>query len=127
MSNQEKHGRLAIASDGELIKTNEIDINKLTTLAVVKGKVSKNRIVLQLLPAKESKINGIILPTAQGEMRAAVVCAHEESEFKRGDIVLLKSSDFPLGAPMADYVEGHPCVVIYESFIWYKYDERIDS
>lgn len=127
MRNNEKFGKLAVGTEGDLIKTNEIDINKLTTLAEVKGKVMKSKIVIQLLPAKESKVNGIILPTAQGELRAAVVKAHEESEFKRGDIVLLKSSDFPYGAPEVNFVEGNPCAIIYESFIWYKYDERIDS
>lgn len=82
MRNNEKFGKLAVGTEGDLIKTNEIDINKLTTLAEVKGKVMKSKIVIQLLPAKESKVNGIILPTAQGELRAAVVKAHEESEFK---------------------------------------------
>jgi hypothetical protein len=127
MRNNEKFGKLAVGTEGDLIKTNEVDINKLTTLAEVKGKVMKDRIVIQLLPAKESKINGIILPTAQGELRAAVVCTHESSEFKRGEIILLKSSDFPYGAPEVTFVEGNPCAIVYESFIWYKYDERIDS
>lgn len=127
MNNKEKFGRLAVGKEGELVKTNEIDVNKLTSLASVKGKVMEGRIVLQLLPAKESKIGGIIMPAAQGELRAAVVCANESSSFKRGDIVLLKSSDFPYGAPEVNFVEGNPCAIVYESFIWYVYAERLEE
>lgn len=80
-----------------------------------------------MLPAKEKTVNGIFLPAASGELRAAVVKAHETSIYKRGDIVLLKSSDFPQGAPAVDFVESNPLVILYESFIWYKYAERIED
>ena len=58
MNNKEKFGRLAVGTQGDLVKTNEIDINRLTSLASLKGKVVEGRIVLQLLPSKETKIGG---------------------------------------------------------------------
>lgn len=127
-------GKLGIATDGSLIETNTLDITKFDKLAKVDGEVQESKIVLQPLPRQEKTINGIILPSAlNGEFRCAVIAAHANSKFKRGDVVMLKLSDFPPGKdgmpspPMVDFVEGHPCTVLYESFIWYKYAYRIED
>lgn len=128
------NGRLGVDNNGLLVDTNELDVTKFDKLAKVSGEVMKDRIVLQPLPAKEKKLNGIILPESlNGEFRCAVIAAHKDSSFKRGDVVMLKLSDFPPGPngqpypPRVDFVEGHPCVVLYESFIWYKYSYRIED
>jgi hypothetical protein len=127
-------GRLGVDKTGGLVSTNELDVTKFDKLAVVKGEVMKDRIILQPLPAKEKTINGIILPSSlNGEFRCAVIASHEDSKFKRGDVVMLKLSDFPAGPdgqpypPRVDFVEGNACVVLYESFIWYKYPYRIED
>lgn len=127
-------GRLSVAEDGKLVETNELDITKIDKLAKIEGNVTEGRIILQPLPRKEKTIGGIILPAAlNGEFRCAVIAAHSKSEYKRGDVVMLKLSDFPPGPngepypPRVDFVEGNPCVILYESFIWYKYAYRIEE
>jgi hypothetical protein len=125
---KEPKGRLAVNPDGLLAETNELDIMKIDKLAELKGEVTEGRIVLQPLPQKEKTIGGIILPSVLGEFRCAVILAHPTSKYKRGDVVALKLSDFP-GAipPQVDFLEGNPCTILFESFIWYKYDYRIES
>lgn len=121
-------GRLGVAQDGSLVQTNELDITKIDKLAKLTGEVSEGRIVLQPLPQKEKVISGIILPSVLGEFRCAVICSHSTSKYKRGDVVALKLSDFPGGMPpQVDFLEGVPCTILYESFIWYKYSYRIED
>lgn len=124
-----KHtGRLGVAQDGQLVETNELDITKIDKLAKLSGEVVEGRIVLQPLPQKEKVISGIILPAVLGEFRCAVVASHPKSIYKRGDVVALKLSDFPGGMPpQVDFLEGNPCTIVYESFIWYKYSYRIEE
>lgn len=125
---KEAKGRLGVDKDGSLIETNELDITKIDKLAKLEGEVVEGRIVLQPLPQKEKTIGGIILPTVLGEFRCAVICAHPSSKYKRGDVIALKLSDFPGGIPpQVDFLEGHPCTILYESFIWYKYSYRIED
>ena len=125
---REVKGKLGVAGDGTLIETNELDITKIDKLAKLNGKVSEGRIVLQPLPQKEKTIGGIILPTVLGEFRCAVILSHPDSEYLRGDVVALKLSDFPGGMPpQVDFLEGNPCVILFESFIWYKYAYRIED
>jgi len=125
---REVKGKLGVSGDGTLIETNELDITKIDKLAKLNGKVSEGRIVLQPLPQKEKTIGGIILPTVLGEFRCAVILSHPDSEYLRGDVVALKLSDFPGGMPpQVDFLEGNPCVILFESFIWYKYDYRIED
>lgn len=121
-------GKLGVAQDGSLVQTNELDITKIDKLAKLTGEVSEGRIVLQPLPQKEKVISGIILPSVLGEFRCAVICSHSTSKYKRGDVVALKLSDFPGGMPpQVDFLEGVPCTILYESFIWYKYSYRIED
>lgn len=121
-------GKLGVAADGTLIETNQLDITKIDKLAKMEGEVVEGRIVLQPLPQKEKVIGGIILPTVLGEFRCAVINAHPTSKYKRGDVVALKLSDFPGGIPpQVDFLEGHPCTILFESFIWYKYAYRIED
>lgn len=123
----EPKGRLGVDKTGMLVETNQVDIAKMTELAKLKGEVMESKIVLQPLPAKETTVNGIILPASQNqEFRCAVLLTHPSSKFKRGDVVMLKQSDFPMALPV-DYCEGHATLVIFESFIWYKYDYRIED
>ena len=111
-----------------LAETNELDITKIDKLAKLEGEVSEGRIVLQPLPQKEKSIGGIILPTVLGEFRCAVMLSHSTSKYKRGDVVALKLSDFPGGLPpQVDFLEGIPCTILFESFIWYKYAYRIED
>lgn len=121
-------GKLGVAQDGSLVETNELDITKIDKLAKLTGEVSEGRIVLQPLPQKEKVISGIILPSVLGEFRCAVICSYSTSKYKRGDVVALKLSDFPGGMPpQVDFLEGVPCTILYESFIWYKYSYRIED
>ena len=131
---KEVKGRLAVDKDGMLAETNELDITKIDKLAKLEGEVSEGRIVLQPLPQKEKTIGGIILPDVVGEFRCAVMCSHSTSKYKRGDVIALKLSDFPPSLkypggepPRVDFLEGHPCVILFESFIWYKYAYRIED
>lgn len=121
-------GKLGVDKDGMLAETNELDITKIDKLAKLEGEVSEGRIVLQPLPQKEKSIGGIILPTVLGEFRCAVMLSHSTSKYKRGDVVALKLSDFPGGLPpQVDFLEGIPCTILFESFIWYKYAYRIED
>jgi hypothetical protein len=125
---KEVKGKLGVAGDGTLIETNELDITKIDKLAKLEGEVTEGRIVLQPLPQKEKVIGGIILPGVMGEFRCAVILSHSNSEYKRGDVVALKMSDFPGGMPpQVDFLEGTPCTILFESFIWYKYSYRIED
>lgn len=121
-------GKLGVDKDRMLAETNELDITKIDKLAKLEGEVSEGRIVLQPLPQKEKSIGGIILPTVLGEFRCAVMLSHSTSKYKRGDVVALKLSDFPGGLPpQVDFLEGIPCTILFESFIWYKYAYRIED
>lgn len=121
-------GKLGVDKDGMLAETNELDITKIDKLAKLEGEVSEGRIVLQPLPQKEKSIGGIILPSVLGEFRCAVMLSHSTSKYKRGDVVALKLSDFPGGLPpQVDFLEGIPCTILFESFIWYKYAYRIED
>lgn len=121
-------GKLGVDKDGMLAETNELDITKIDKLAKLEGEVSEGRIVLQPLPQKEKSIGGIILPSVLGEFRCAVMLSHSTSKYKRGDVVALKLSDFPGGLPpQVDFLEGVPCTILFESFIWYKYAYRIED
>ncbi len=125
---KEVKGRLAVDKDGLLAETNELDITKIDKLAKLEGEVSEGRIVLQPLPQKEKTIGGIILPNVLGEFRCAVITSHPTSKYKRGDVIALKMSDFPGGMPpQVDFLEGAPCTILFESFIWYKYAYRIED
>jgi hypothetical protein len=125
---KEPKGRLAVNSEGLLAETNELDITKIDKLAKLEGEVQEGRIVLQPLPQKEKIIGGIILPGVLGEFRCAVITSYPNSKFKRGDVVALKLSDFPGGMPpQVDFLEGVPCTILFESFIWYKYAYRIED
>jgi len=122
-------GRLGVAQDGSLVETNELDVAKFDKLFKVAGTPSEGRIVLQPLPTKEKTVSGIILPgTSELEFRAAVVAVNPKSPYKRGDVVMLKTSDFyPAKNLPVDYCEGNPLLVMYESFIWYTYGYRIED
>lgn len=122
-------GRTVVGEDGLLKETNEIDVTKIDSLFRVDGTPSEGKIILQPLPAKEKTVSGIILPGASNlEFRAAVVASNPKSEYKRGDVVMLKTSDFyPATNLPVDYCEEKPVLVMFESFIWYKYAYRIED
>ena len=124
----ENKGRMIVNKEGILSQTNEVDITKFDKLVTLEGEVMEGRIVLQPLPQKEKTISGIIIPNGTGEFRCAVIIAYKDSKFKRGDVVALKLSDFPGGMPpMVDFLEERPCVILFESFIWYKYAFRFED
>ncbi len=125
----EPKGKLEVDLNGNLVEGNKIDVAKMEKLIVVNGTPAKDRIVLQPLPAKEKTVSGIIIPGASNlEFRCAVVATNPDSIYKRGDVVMLKHSDFyPATNLPVDYCEANPLLLLYESFIWYKYDYRIES
>ena len=121
-------GRMIVDKAGLLLQTNEIDITKFDKLVKLEGDAMEGKIILQPLPQKEVTISGIIIPNGTGEFRCAVIAAYKDSKFKRGDIILLKLSDFPGGMPpTVDFVEDKPCIILFESFIWYKYAFRFEE
>jgi hypothetical protein len=119
-------GKLEVDKDGMLVEGKVINVETMDTLAKVEGSVSEGKIVLQPLAGKEQVVNGIILPAHSKEMKCGVIAAHENSKYKRGDVIMLKKTDFNYDLPV-DYCEGHATLMLYESMIWYKYGHRIED
>ena len=128
MNNLEKN-KLAINQEGMLVETGkkEISVNSIIGLQEVNYEPAKFQVVVQMLPEKDVQTeSGLILPASKKELKAVIVVASKETEYKRGQVVKLDGNMFIKRDPMTgspaveipvDYIDDKPCLQIPEHFI----------
>lgn len=122
-----ERSKLEINQDGILKETGkQLDVSKIDKLISVNFEPKNGWIVLQPLPDKETVTkSGLIIPGSKKEMKAAVIATKNDSEYKRGQVVMIDPAMFGPNVPGVDYIEGEPTLMVPEHFIkgiYTKYD-----
>lgn len=120
--------KLEITPEGDLVSTGkkEIPVTGFDGLHEINFNPSRGLIVVQPLPEKEVvTTSGLVLPASKQELKAVVVVARGDSEYKRGQLVKIDDKPFirvnqqgqmKLEIPV-DYIDGKACLQIPEHFI----------
>ncbi len=120
---QKTETKLALAPNGEMVKTEVPVIDTPTELKMINFRVAKNLALGDYIPVSEKTKGGIIVPEyiqKDNALKAILIDVGREfdSDYKVGDMVIFKA-----GTPVME-LDGKKYLVLQEFHIVGKYEKK---